>query len=178
MSLLRRFFGGKELPDPTPVAVPLKFRNHGGDDLHQRINDIVRGIDWRKKADTEGFDTFEESLDFEVDDPDDRLSPHEQFDAKQDALRNAMIDKAEKEAENNLRRHFVRRKFKGDNDEQRQSGYENRRTGDRQTGRSDDDRERSDSRRSRRFQRSDEAEHYEREEPTDRRNSSRGNERD
>lgn len=108
MSFLRRFFGGREIPDTTPVQVPLRFASTGGDNLHARILEVVRSQNWAERQQAAGDETFDDFLDFDVDDPDDRLSSAELFDARQDELRNAVIDKQELMEERRLRQHFER----------------------------------------------------------------------
>lgn len=62
---------GFEILDDTPVTVPVKFRQAPGevDRLRSMMAQLV--VDMRSRHDVE---TFEESLDFDVDDDDDELS--------------------------------------------------------------------------------------------------------
>lgn len=63
---------GLEYLDNTPVAVPVKFRggNYAGPDkMRQMMRELI--VDMRGRSEVE---SFEESLDFEVDDDDDPLS--------------------------------------------------------------------------------------------------------
>lgn len=56
---------GRELPDDTPVEVPLKFRRAIPE--HERIKEYVRTELSRQAAEV-GDETFEEANDFDVDD--------------------------------------------------------------------------------------------------------------
>lgn len=61
---------GREYLDDTPVAVPVKFRGvPSGDRVRELMHTLIRDM-----RDREGVETFEESLDFEVDDDDPDLS--------------------------------------------------------------------------------------------------------
>lgn len=67
---------GKEYPDPVPMAPPVGY--NAPPDLMQLIRSMVRSEHLQRLADEQGFDTYEESDDFEVeDDPLDPLTPYE-----------------------------------------------------------------------------------------------------
>jgi len=66
---------GHELPDPTPVEVPLRFRNHSRN-LQEQIKLMVQGELSRQAAEA-GQETFEEADDFDVGDDYDPRSPYE-----------------------------------------------------------------------------------------------------
>lgn len=65
---------GREIPDPTPVAVPVRFR--GGPSLAEEIKAAVRQ-EVSRYAESQGFETFEEADDFDVEDDPMPASPHE-----------------------------------------------------------------------------------------------------
>lgn len=73
---------GEEMLDPTPVAVPVRMRrnvNSVGD-----VRALVRE-ELSEAAERNGVETFEESLDFEVDEDDDvALSRYEYLDMQQE----------------------------------------------------------------------------------------------
>lgn len=62
---------GKEIPDPTPVAIPVRFRSavQDGDRLRGMMQNLIADMRGR-----EHVESFEESLDFEDDEDDDPLS--------------------------------------------------------------------------------------------------------
>lgn len=64
---------GREIPDPTVLEVPLHLRRE--ESLHDRIRRMVREQASYEAAQA-GFETFEESDDFSVDE-DEFASPHE-----------------------------------------------------------------------------------------------------
>lgn len=69
---------GKEYGDPVPMAPPVGFAPPP--DLMQMIKRMVRNEQLMAIADKEGFDTFEEAEDFEIeDDPLDPLTPYEEI---------------------------------------------------------------------------------------------------
>lgn len=57
---------GREVPDPQPIAIPAGFREP--ETLEQRIRRLVRSEQFSASMDSQGFETFEESEDFEIDD--------------------------------------------------------------------------------------------------------------
>lgn len=87
---------GEEIPDPTPVEVPLKFRNSVSE--HERIMSIVRN-ELSKAVAERGAETFEEADDFdcEEDDADLPYSPHELTPMHEDAKFMRKVNQKEKE---------------------------------------------------------------------------------
>lgn len=65
---------GHEVPDPTPLRVPGGFKRP--ETLQEQVARLVRGSISRE-AEAAGFETFEESEDFEVDDEFDPRTPFE-----------------------------------------------------------------------------------------------------
>lgn len=66
---------GREIPDPTPVEVPLGYRRP--EPLNQLIKRLVR-TELSQQAELAGEDTWEEADDFDMDDEDpDPLSEYE-----------------------------------------------------------------------------------------------------
>lgn len=57
---------GQELPDPTPVAVPLKFQRQ--ETLDEKIRRFMRNAQIQRDLSLAGFETEEEANDFDVDD--------------------------------------------------------------------------------------------------------------
>lgn len=55
---------GEELPDKTPVAVPLDFKRPP--DIHSLIAQYVRSEAFRQKAEAAGAESFEEANDFDL----------------------------------------------------------------------------------------------------------------
>lgn len=55
---------GQEVPDSTPVEVPVRFRENV--DIHQRLKDYVRSEVFAMKMEDAGFETEEEANDFAV----------------------------------------------------------------------------------------------------------------
>lgn len=73
---------GRELPDPTPVEIPVGFQRP--ESLQEQIKRLVR-TELSAQAQAEGFESFEEADDFEVGDDYDPSSPHELDDAQESA---------------------------------------------------------------------------------------------
>lgn len=69
---------GQEIPDPTPVEIPLHLQR--AISRHEEMKAYIRAELARQAAD-EGFETFEEADDFEVDEDPDPLSQYEMTDA-------------------------------------------------------------------------------------------------
>lgn len=68
---------GYEVPDPTPTDPPIG--HIAGPDLIEQVRAMVR-TELSRRAEEEGFETFEEADDFEVDDDEaDYVSPYEMF---------------------------------------------------------------------------------------------------
>lgn len=57
---------GKEYPDPVPMAPPVGFDNPP--DLMEMMRQMIRSERYQERLQAEGFDTFEEAGDFDVDD--------------------------------------------------------------------------------------------------------------
>lgn len=57
---------GKEYPDPVPMAPPVGFS--APPDLMDMMRTMIRNESYQRRLDEEGFDTFEEAGDFDVDD--------------------------------------------------------------------------------------------------------------
>lgn len=68
---------GRELPDPTPMEVPVSYCQ--GPTLKETIQRMMHHEMLRQRADAEGFDSFEEGDDFEIED--DPLDPHTPYEA-------------------------------------------------------------------------------------------------
>ena len=68
---------GCELPDNTPIAVPMRFRQRS---YFDSIREMIRN-EISKQAQDQGHETFEEANDFDVGDDFDPSAPYEeQFD--------------------------------------------------------------------------------------------------
>lgn len=67
---------GKEYPSPIPMEPPLGYVP--AKPLHEQIRDMVQR-ELSRAAEREGFETMEESDDFEVDDDFDPATPYEQI---------------------------------------------------------------------------------------------------
>lgn len=65
---------GREIPDPTPVAVPAGWSRPVP--LQQQIQAMIR-TELSRKAVEDGQESFEEADDFDVDEEPDPLSPYE-----------------------------------------------------------------------------------------------------
>lgn len=67
---------GYEIPDPTPVEVPLRYRR--APSLDERIKRLLLG-ELSRRAEARGDETFEQANDFDVDEPerDGFLSPYQ-----------------------------------------------------------------------------------------------------
>jgi len=69
---------GKEIPDPVPMSPPVGLKPP--EDLMTTIRRMVRHEEFIRAVDAEGFDTFEESEDYDVEDDHewvDELTPYE-----------------------------------------------------------------------------------------------------
>lgn len=60
--------------DTTPVAIPMKFKRP--ETLAEQVRNVLRG-EMSRYAENQGFETFEEADDFDVDDEYNPRSPHE-----------------------------------------------------------------------------------------------------
>lgn len=68
---------GREVPDPTPMEVPAGFKRP--ETLAEQIRRLVRSEQFAKDVAAQGFETFEESEDFDIDDDMwDPSSPYEE----------------------------------------------------------------------------------------------------
>lgn len=65
---------GRFYPDPTPVAPPVGFTEDI--DMFERVRSMVRR-EMSQQAASEGFETFEEADDFDVEDDMEPFSPYE-----------------------------------------------------------------------------------------------------
>lgn len=72
---------GEELPDPTPVQLTVKQRMSVNKFLHDKAQ-ILAAIERSKEF--EGEETFEESMDFEVEDDDVPMTPFERAELERD----------------------------------------------------------------------------------------------
>lgn len=69
---------GKEYPDPVPMAPPIGYT--APPNIMDMIRSMVRSEELKRKLDAEGFETFEEADDFDIeDDPLDPLTPYEKI---------------------------------------------------------------------------------------------------
>lgn len=73
---------GQEIPDPTPVEVPLNFRRPPS--LNDRIRSMI-AREMSQYASAQGAETFEEANDFEVDEDPDFKSPYEVTELQEEA---------------------------------------------------------------------------------------------
>lgn len=67
---------GREVPDPTPMSMPSGFKRP--ETLAEQVQRLVR-TQVSRQAEEAGFETFEDSEDFDVDDDFDPTSPYEAF---------------------------------------------------------------------------------------------------
>lgn len=76
--VVQKFFGrrlnekGQEVPDPTPVSVPLGYKHPPT--LEERIASMVK-VELSRNAVRDGFESFDEANDFAVDDDNDPIFP-------------------------------------------------------------------------------------------------------
>lgn len=66
---------GSEILDPTPIAPPIGFTRTKS--MMEQVRDMVRSERLAEEARREGYETFEESEDFDVDDDFDPSTPYE-----------------------------------------------------------------------------------------------------
>lgn len=71
---------GRELPDDTPIEIPLRFKRVAN--LTDRIRETIRE-ELSRAAQSQGFETFEEQDDFEIGDDYDPRSRYELDDDQQ-----------------------------------------------------------------------------------------------
>lgn len=81
---------GEELPDDTPIELPVRFKRPPS--LQEQIKAMVR-TEYSRVAEENGFESFEESDDFEVDDDNEIRSVHE-LSPMQEEVRYAKPDKS------------------------------------------------------------------------------------
>lgn len=67
--------GGAEILDGTPIAPPVGYFKQPS--MVEHIRNMVRGELLRHAAQNQGFETFEEAEDFDVDDDPDPHTPYE-----------------------------------------------------------------------------------------------------
>lgn len=67
---------GWEIPDPNPVAIPAGFKRP--ETLAEQVQRLVR-TSISRQAEAEGYETWEEANDFDVDDDFDPTTPYEEF---------------------------------------------------------------------------------------------------
>ena len=110
---------GREVPDSTPVAIPVRFRMRPGE--VERLKDIIRGL-MSEEAGRGERETFEEANDFEVEGEDEApagpyevMADDEQF---SQYARDASLD-------DDGKREYIRKRFKRKEKEHgRESGDE------------------------------------------------------
>lgn len=64
---------GQELPDPTPIEVPLKFRRQ--ETLDEKIRRFMRSEQIQRDIAMAGYETEQEANDFDIGDQDDIYMP-------------------------------------------------------------------------------------------------------
>lgn len=68
---------GREVPDPNPLEIPVGFKRP--ESLAEQVRRLVRSEQLSQSVQAQGFETFEESEDFEIDDDMfDPSSPYEE----------------------------------------------------------------------------------------------------
>lgn len=90
---MAKIVDGKEVLDSTPVEVPLHWKRPPS--LRDQIKQYVRS-ELSSQASEEGFDSFEEADDFEVDEDPDPLSAYELKEAQEEVP--SIIQKKNQEA--------------------------------------------------------------------------------
>lgn len=68
---------GHEVPDPTPLAIPVGAKKP--ESLEERIRRLVRSERFGNAMSEQGFETFEESEDFDIEDDPVTNTPYEEF---------------------------------------------------------------------------------------------------
>lgn len=108
---------GQEIPDPTKPALPTGFKRP--DPLADRVRQMVHG-ELSRRARDQGFETFEESEDFDVGDPDD-FDPTTPYEMEFDPLLGEEISPAQlrasdepgrENADEQFRRRYMRKASK------------------------------------------------------------------
>lgn len=82
---MAKYENGREVPDDTPVEMPLRFRNMRPYDMANEIRRMVRE-ELSEAAHDKDFETFEEADDFYVDDDAEFISPYELHQMQEEAL--------------------------------------------------------------------------------------------
>lgn len=67
---------GLEYPDPTPVAIPLRFTR--GASLNEVVRRMVRSEELARLAEEAGAETWEEADDFDIGEDNEPTSPYEE----------------------------------------------------------------------------------------------------
>lgn len=90
---------GREVPDTTPVEMPLGFKRPKP--LQQIVREMIQR-EFSEQADAEGKETFDEANDFDVEDDDLPPSPHELLDDEHEfrLAEQEMLDRAGRDMEN------------------------------------------------------------------------------
>lgn len=78
---MAKIVDGKEVLDSTPLEIPLSWKRPPS--LRDQIKQFVRS-ELSNRASEEGFDTFEEADDFDVDEDPDPLSAYELKEAREE----------------------------------------------------------------------------------------------
>lgn len=68
---------GREMPDPTPVALPLGYSHP--ESTEEIVARLLRSEQLARLAASQGSETFEEFMDFGDESDDDPRTPHEEF---------------------------------------------------------------------------------------------------
>lgn len=66
---------GREILDPTPMAIPAGFKRP--DSIADQVRRLVRSHELARAAEAAGLETFEESEDFDIDETFDPHTPYE-----------------------------------------------------------------------------------------------------
>lgn len=73
--MLKNRVGVNEVPDPTPMAIPIGFKRP--ETLAEQVRRLVRSEQLSSYARSQGMESFEEAEDFDVDDDFDPRTPYE-----------------------------------------------------------------------------------------------------
>ncbi|UDN67831.1 hypothetical protein [robinz microvirus RP_142] len=79
---------GREYPDPIPTAPPVGYKTPPT--IMDMIKSMIHSEQLNQKAQAEGFDTFDEAEDFDIED--DPLDPHTEYEAVFDPPPNPLPD--------------------------------------------------------------------------------------
>lgn len=80
---------GREIPDRTPVEMPLKWKRPPS--IHEMIARAVRESHWEEKMRSQGMETFREADDFEIDGEEEAPFSQYQVNDMQDEVPSMMI---------------------------------------------------------------------------------------